>query len=148
VRKLSGVISMSEDKDLSSKSGYKNPPERYRFKKGESGNPNGRPKGARNIKGLFQDILEEEISLNQSGVTRYVTIQEAIARRVASDALKGKEKAIERMLAHAPQTVEEEARYTIEEWADIVLELATEEELHLFIQMVRRALSSKPSKKS
>lgn len=95
--------------------GYKKPPRGSQFKKGQSGNPNGRPKGSRNLPSLYQDLLEEKINITEGGQSKIMTTQEAITRRVRADALKGKDKAIDRMLEHAPQTEEEEERYTLPE---------------------------------
>lgn len=99
--------------------GYKKPPVSKRFVKGQSGNPNGRARETKNIPALFEELLKEEITITEGGKEKTIQTQEAIARRVRADALKGKEKAIERILSYAPKNEDEEKRYTLLEWADI-----------------------------
>ena len=60
-----------------------------RFKKGQSGDPSGRPKGSENLKTLFERVLKEHISLQDGNVTKKITKAEAVIRRVVIDALKG-----------------------------------------------------------
>lgn len=36
------------------------PPKEHQFKKGESGNPNGRPKGSKNISTIIKNLLDEQ----------------------------------------------------------------------------------------
>ena len=45
--------------------GYRNPPKRTQFKKGQSGNPKGRPKGSRN-KVSHRTMLEELVRISKS----------------------------------------------------------------------------------
>lgn len=48
--------------------GYKNPPKDTRFKKGQSGNPKGRPKTFDQLRALAQQVAAE--NLGESGLTR------------------------------------------------------------------------------
>jgi hypothetical protein len=43
------------------KIGYKKPPEKYRFKPGQSGNPHGRPKSTKNLTKIIQEELDRRI---------------------------------------------------------------------------------------
>lgn len=58
--------------------GYKKPPKGSQFKKGQSGNPKGRPKGSRNVANIYQDLLEEELNVTEGGVQKTITALEAI----------------------------------------------------------------------
>ena len=69
--------------------GYGKPPRANQFKPGESGNPKGRPKGAKSEATILQDLLQHKISLNDRGRMRRITVLEGILRRIADDCLKG-----------------------------------------------------------
>ncbi len=58
---------MSGDYDV----GYGKPPQHTRFRKGQSGNPTGRPKGARNLKTELLEELQEQILVREGGPGRY-----------------------------------------------------------------------------
>jgi hypothetical protein len=72
--------------------GYGKPPRAHQFKHGESGNPKGRPEGAKSEATILHELLQQKISLNERGRTRKITLHEAILRRIAEDCLKGNTK--------------------------------------------------------
>ena len=72
--------------------GYKRPPKTFQFTPGRSGNPKGRPKGAKSEATMLQALLQQRIGLNERGKTRRITLHEAILRRIAEDCLKGNTK--------------------------------------------------------
>ena len=72
--------------------GYGRPPAAHQFKKGRSGNPRGRPKGAKNEATVLRDLLNRKIDVRQGGRARKITIFEAILLRFTEDALKGNTK--------------------------------------------------------
>lgn len=47
--------------------GYRRPPKATRFTAGNSGNPNGRPKGSKNLSTLFAEELARTITLTENG---------------------------------------------------------------------------------
>lgn len=82
--------------------GFGRPPTKSQFKPGQSGNPNGRPRGSRNklkpdqidplANQLLKDILKlanTEITVTENGVAKPSTIYEGVWKKVASKALKG-----------------------------------------------------------
>ena len=50
--------------------GYGKPPRSGQFRKGQSGNPKGRPKGARGVKSLLDDALSKEITVSEGARRR------------------------------------------------------------------------------
>jgi hypothetical protein len=72
--------------------GYGKPPRANQFKPGQSGNPKGRPAGAKSEATILQDLLQCKIGLSERGKTRRITLLEAILRRIAEDSLKGNTK--------------------------------------------------------
>ena len=69
--------------------GYGKPPEKSRFKKGETGNPKGRPKGTRNLASLLNAALDEKVIVNENGRKRKVTKLEASLKQVVNRATTG-----------------------------------------------------------
>ena len=74
------------------------PPRHTRFKSGQSGNPNGRPKGSKNFATILQQQLTKKITITVDGKPRRMTVQEVIARRLATDSMKGTTKAMELLI--------------------------------------------------
>lgn len=60
--------------------GYGDPPMHPCYKPGQSGNPRGRPKGAKSWKRVIEEKLAKEISLKEQGVEAKVTKMEALAK--------------------------------------------------------------------
>ena len=73
---------------------YKNPPKHTQFKKGQSGNPKGRPpKCKKRPPTLADDLrqeLEEEVTVNKNGEVARVTKQRALLAAVATAAINGR----------------------------------------------------------
>ena len=95
--------------------GYKRPPKDTQFKPGQSGNPNGRPKGARNLKTDLADELQERIVLREGGERRTVSKQRAMLKRLMERALNGDTRAahlIINMVARFLDQTEDEAHDT------------------------------------
>ena len=81
---------MSEDEDdRSYEVGYGKPPKATQFKKGQSGNPRGRPKGARSVAKLLDDALSQEVAVTTGGQTTRVTKREALILSLVTKAIKG-----------------------------------------------------------
>ncbi|MBL1319439.1 MAG: hypothetical protein COB40_04055 [Marinosulfonomonas sp.] len=78
--------------------GYGVPPQHSQYQPGQSGNPGGRPKGAKSLKSVLQDELAREINLSEQGVHSKVTKMEALAKRLVGDALSGKARSLSELL--------------------------------------------------
>jgi len=84
------------------KLGYGNPPTKHRFKKGQSGNPRGRPKQSRSLKTHLLKILDETVEVNEQGRLRKMTRREVIARQTVQLAMKGNLKSLAIITAFDP----------------------------------------------
>src|SRR4029078_7462453 len=82
--------------------GYGKPPAETRFKPGQSGNPRGRPKGAKNklpalneerLKGIILAEAYRAIRINDGDKQIKVPMAQAIVRAVAVNAVKGQQRA-------------------------------------------------------
>ena len=69
--------------------GYRKPPAQSRFSKGKSGNPNGRPKGSRNISSMLASIASKPVQITEGSRTRTVPLIEAVLIQLARSAAKG-----------------------------------------------------------
>src|SRR5215472_15219535 len=72
---------MSESKSEPA-ANYRKPPEHTRFKKGQSGNPRGRP--AKNLPALLAAALDEKVTVTENGKRRQVTKREAVIARLVN----------------------------------------------------------------
>ncbi|RYG88393.1 MAG: hypothetical protein EON59_04545 [Alphaproteobacteria bacterium] len=78
----------SDDDDV----GYGQPPKQHRFRKGQSGNPKGRPKkaDARAVpRTVLEEVLREQLTMTIRGKRRKVTIGKAAAYQLAEQAGRG-----------------------------------------------------------
>ncbi|MCE8511904.1 hypothetical protein KBY22_04325 [Ruegeria pomeroyi] len=72
--------------------GYMSPPEHSRFKKGQSGNPKGRPKKPDDIYSHLQRVLKRQVK--PKGADRQMPISEALIRKLRELALSGDRRAL------------------------------------------------------
>ncbi len=88
------------------KVGYCSPPAHTRFKKGLSGNPQGRPKGTLNMATVLERTLREKVVINENGRRKTVTKLEAAIKQVTNKAASGELKALQ-LLAALVRSAEE-----------------------------------------
>ena len=69
-----------------------------RFRKGQSGNPAGRPKKRRPHVSAFDIIFDKTLTVTQGGVERELTVDEALQLQTYQAALKGSKMAIRKVL--------------------------------------------------
>lgn len=96
------------------KVGHGKPPRSFQFKPGQSGNPNGRPKGSKNIATDLAEEFSERIEIREGGNTRRISKQRALIKALFSRALKGSDSAAFRLFdlyakAHGLEEAADEA---------------------------------------
>ena len=96
--------------------GYGKPPAQTQFKPGRSGNPAGRPKGARNkmpalneerLKSIVLEEAYRAIRINDGDKQIKVPMAQAIVRALAVNAVKGQQRA-QRLFTELLTTIERE----------------------------------------
>lgn len=79
--------------------GYGRPPKEHRFPKGKSGNPNGRPKGARGLKTDLKEELASKITVKIAGQEHTGTKQRLALKALTIRAAMGDLKAINQLIS-------------------------------------------------
>ena len=79
--------------------GYGKPPRHSQFVKGQSGNPRGRPPGAKNLKTLLNKALNELVIVTENGGQRKISKREAIVTQLVNRSAQADLKAIQILLS-------------------------------------------------
>jgi uncharacterized membrane protein YheB (UPF0754 family) len=79
--------------------GYRWPPLTTRFRPGQSANPRGRPRGARNLSTVVAAALSERVAINENGRRRRITKLEAAIKQLVNRAASGEARATQLLLA-------------------------------------------------
>ena len=82
------------DPDAPYEIGYCKPPKHTRFKTGQSGNPQGRPRGQRNFGTAVRDAANRKITMREGDRTRNVSKMDGIIEVTLNKALQGDFKAV------------------------------------------------------
>ena len=97
--------------------GYGKPPRDTRFPKGQSGNPRGRPPGAKNLKTLLSEALNEPVIVTENGGRRKVTKRQAIVTQLVNRSATADFRAI-KILLDIVRDIERQTEPTAPETAD------------------------------
>ena len=98
--------------------GYGKPPARFRFRKGQSGNPGGRPKGSKNklagapeerLKSIVMQEAYRQIRVRDGDKTISVPVAAAVVRALSVSGAKGNNRAAQ-LFTQMIQTIEERAK--------------------------------------
>jgi len=83
------IQTSSQPNAIDGKIGYKHPPVKSQFRKGQSGNPRGRRKGQRNLTPVLIDVLRQTVKVKQGGKTKRMSKGEALIQILLSKAHNG-----------------------------------------------------------
>jgi hypothetical protein len=104
--------------------GYRKPPQHSRFKKGQSGNPKGRPKASESFARLARRTLNEKIVIKEDGERRTITKLQAALKQLINKAASGDARAIrevfklQAVIAEHDKSADEKVVVNIVRWAD------------------------------
>jgi hypothetical protein len=73
--------------------GYGRPPKDGRFKSGKSGNPNGRPKGQRNLRTVLEETLKQRVKVREGDRVRSLSKLDSVVLNIVHKAIQGDPKA-------------------------------------------------------
>jgi|ERR1051326_6655661 hypothetical protein len=83
------LVSNSDQGPQSYEVGYGKPPRKGQFKPGQSGNPHGRPKGAKSLKAAFEKVASELVTVTIAGQPTTMTFLEAVVNTAFHYAANG-----------------------------------------------------------
>ena len=105
---------MPRDNERDYEVGYGKPPRDTRFKRGQSGNPRGRPPGAKNLSSLLNEALNELVVVTENGGRKRITKRRAAFKQLVNDAAKGEWRAL-KLLVDILQDIERRTEPQTEE---------------------------------
>jgi hypothetical protein len=94
--------------------GYGKPPLETRFKRGQSGNPRGRPRGGKNLATLLDEALNELVVVNENSGRRRISKRKAALKQLVNEAAKGNWRAL-KLLVDILQDIERRSEPQTEE---------------------------------
>lgn len=89
--------------------GYKRPPKSKQFKKGQSGNPRGRPKGSVTFVKALKKAASRKVVVKDNNGTREIPAIEALMLKQYEKAMTGDQKAMELILRYSVLAEEKDA---------------------------------------
>ncbi len=89
------VASWPDDEPI----GYKRPPRKHQFQPGRSGNPKGRPKGAKGLRQILQGEFSQRMQIMEGDKPLKVSKLQLIVKRELEKAMAGNQRAIEHVIS-------------------------------------------------
>jgi hypothetical protein len=78
--------------------GYGEPPRGAGFKKGQSGNPRGRPPNSKNLTTLLNETLNEPVTITEDGRRRKITKREAVIKQLVNKSASADPRSLKMLL--------------------------------------------------
>lgn len=118
--------------------GYKKPPVKTQFKKGQSGNPNGRPKESKNMTTILTKELNCKIFIKENGVQTEVTKLEAMVKHMVNKAVNGDHRSQIKMLSMLQQI---DSESNLEDLSDGLIDAFDEDDEQVIANIQARFLN-------
>ena len=111
----------AEASDADYEVGYKKPPRHTRFKAGQSGNPRGRPKGAKGLNTIVRENLTQKVAVRTPEGEKKISRMEALFLKKIELAMKGNLKAMSALTKLYPVAVPDDknAEEVVDEIQDL-----------------------------
>jgi Family of unknown function (DUF5681) len=122
--------------------GYGKPPASTQYRKGQSGNRTGRPKGANNLKTDLLEELGEKVTLKEGTRTKKVTKQRAMVKTIVAKTLKGESRAATTLIGLLGRVFDLAATEAV------ASEPLSSEEVEVLEMLAQRMVHNKPSASS
>jgi hypothetical protein len=123
--------------DTSYSVGYGKPPQKSRFKPGQSGNPKGRPKGSLNYQTMLMNALNSTILIRENGKTRPISKLEAGTIQMANKVAQGDLRALKMLASDFLERGHQETKEAVTSSFKV-----PEEQKHFLIESLRMRLAT------